>query len=258
MKRHRAIAEYYDFEYPHHDFLEQDVPFFLGQMQKRKGQSVLEIAAGTGRAAIPVAQAGHRVVGMDYAKDMLDIARRKRDAVGLTDRELRLVHADALRLNLRERFDWICVFFNTFLAFPTLEEQDRLMGVIVRHLAPNGRFWVDLFQPDYGLLAADASEGLEPFIFYVPPLGRTVFKTTDIRRSPHRQVQRVTFNYRWFENDGVARQAKTHFDMTWMFAREFQLLVERHGLRVERLFGNYDGSALTDDSPRIIARCCRA
>jgi SAM-dependent methyltransferase len=256
MKRHRAIAEYYDFEYPHHDMLEQDVPFFLGQLPRRK-QTVLEIAVGTGRAAIPFAQAGHRVVGVDYAKDMLAIARRKRDAAGLTDRQLRLVHGDALRLDLGERFDWVCVFFNTFLAFPTLEEQDRLMKVILRHLKPSGRLWVDLFQPDYHLLARDVSVGLEPFVFYVPPLARTVFKTTDIRRSPHRQVQRVTFNYTWFDAEGAEQREHTHFDMTWLFPRELQLLVERHGLKVERLFGNYDGSRLRADSPRMIARCCR-
>ena len=258
MKRHRAIAEYYDFEYPHHEMLEQDVPFFLGQMPKRRRQSVLEIAVGTGRAAIPVAQAGHRVVGVDYARDMLAIARRKRDAVGLGDRQLRLVHADALKLDLGERFDWVCVFFNTFLAFPTLEEQDRLMEVIVRHLKPAGRLWVDLFQPDYRLLATDVSLGLEPFIFYVAPRDRTVFKTTDVRRSPHRQVQRVTFNYRWFDRDGSERREHTHFDMTWLFPRELQMLVERHGMKVERLFGNYDGSPLRAESPRMIARCCRA
>jgi SAM-dependent methyltransferase len=257
MKRHRAIAEYYDFEYPHHDMLEQDVPFFLGQMPRKKRQSVLEIAVGTGRAAIPVAQAGHRVVGVDYAKDMLAIAARKRDAVGLSDRDLSLVHADALDLDLGKRFDWVCVFFNTFLAFPTLDEQDRLMRVILRHLKPAGRFWVDLFQPDYSLLARDVSTGLEPFVFYVPPQDRTVFKTTDVRRSPHRQVQRVTFNYAWFESSGVQRQAHTHFDMTWLFPRELQLLVERHGLVIERLFGNYDAGPLAADSPRIIARCCR-
>ena len=257
MKRHRAIAEYYDFEYPHHEMLEQDVPFFLGQVQKRRRLSVLEIAAGTGRAAIPVAQAGHRVVGVDYAKDMLDIARRKRDAVGLTDRDLRLVHADALTLDLGQRFDWVCVFFNTFLAFPTLDEQDRLMQVILRHLKPAGRFWVDLYQPDYSLLARDVSEGLEPFVFYVPPLERTVFKTTDVRRSPHRQVQRVTFNYAWFDRDGTQHRQHTHFDMTWLFPRELQMLVERHGLAIERLFGNYGGGGLKADSPRMIARCCR-
>ena len=256
MKRHRAIAEYYDFEYPHHEFLEQDVPFFLGQMPKRR-QSVLEIAAGTGRAAIPVAQAGHRVVGVDYAEDMLAIARRKRDAVGLADKHLRLVHGDALSLDLGETFDWVCVFFNTFLAFPTLDEQDKLMEVVVKHLKPAGRFWVDLFHPDYKLLAADESLGLEPFVFYVPPLERTVFKTTDVRRSPHLQVQRVTFNYAWFDAAGTPRRRRTHFDMTWLFPRELQMLVERHGLMIEHLFGNYDGGGLRADSPRIIARCCR-
>lgn len=256
MKRYRAIAEYYDFEYPHHEFLEHDVPFFLGQLPRRR-QSVLEIAVGTGRAAIPIAQAGHRVVGVDYARDMLAIARRKRDAVGLTEKHLRLVHADALKLDLGERFDWVCVFFNTFLAFQTLEDLDQLMRVIVRHLKPAGRFWVDVFQPDYLLLARDVSVGLEPFVFYVPPLERTVFKTTDVRRSPHRQVQRVTFNYTWFDGDGVQHREHTHFDMTWLFPRELQMLVERHGLVIERMFGNYDGSPLRADSPRMIGRCCR-
>ena len=56
-----------------------------GQLPARR-QTVLELAVGTGRAAIPIAQAGHRVVGVDYAADMLAIARRKRDAVGLTER----------------------------------------------------------------------------------------------------------------------------------------------------------------------------
>src|SRR5688572_17025686 len=114
MKRYRAIAEYYDFEYEHMQMLRQDVPFLLRHLPK-KPQSILELATGTARAAIPLAQAGHRVVGVDYAKDMLAIARRKRDSVGLTDRELRLVHGDVSRLDLRQKFDWIVILFNTFL-----------------------------------------------------------------------------------------------------------------------------------------------
>src|SRR3954465_15190859 len=102
---YRAIAEYYDPENAQRLMLEHDVPFFLGQLPKRR-QDVLELAAGTGRGAIPLAQAGHRVVGVDYAKEMLDIAARKRDAVGLTDRHVRLVEGDILKLDLRRRFDW--------------------------------------------------------------------------------------------------------------------------------------------------------
>src|SRR3954471_20404969 len=95
---YRAVAEYYDPENAQRLMLENDVPFFLGQLPRRK-QSVLELAAGTGRAAIPIAQAGHRVVATDYAAEMLDIARRKRDAVGLTERELDVRHGDALRMD---------------------------------------------------------------------------------------------------------------------------------------------------------------
>lgn len=119
-KRYRHVAEYYDAEYSDRKMLEQDVPFFLKQLPSRK-QTILELAVGTGRAAIPLAQAGHRVVGVDYARDMLDIARRKRDAVGLSDRDLELVHRDTLKLTLKRKFDWVCLFFNTFLVFTTLE-----------------------------------------------------------------------------------------------------------------------------------------
>src|SRR5687768_18582697 len=99
MKRYRAIAEYYDFEYEHMPMLRQDVPFLLRHLP-RKSKDILELATGTARCAIPLAQAGHRVVGVDYATEMLAIARRKRDAVGLNDRELTLVHADVTKLRL--------------------------------------------------------------------------------------------------------------------------------------------------------------
>src|SRR3954463_8465179 len=105
---YRAIAEYYDPENAQRLMLEHDVPFFLGQLPKRR-QSVLELAAGTGRAAIPIALAGHPVVATDYAPEMLAIARRKRDAVGLTERQLQIRHGDALRMDLRQRFDWACI-----------------------------------------------------------------------------------------------------------------------------------------------------
>src|SRR4051794_35864040 len=109
---YRAIADYYDAEYEARDMLAQDVPFFLGQLPKKR-QSILELAVGTGRAAIPLAQAGHHVVGVDYDAQMIAIAKRKRESVGLSERQLKLMRQDVLRLDLGEKFDWITIFFNT-------------------------------------------------------------------------------------------------------------------------------------------------
>ena len=94
--------------------------------------------------------------------------RRKRDAVGLDDRKLKLLRGDCLNLKLGERFDWVCVFFNTFLAFTTLEEQDARPPGCAATSQAAGRFWVDIFQPDLKRLARTASRGIDPTLFYVP------------------------------------------------------------------------------------------
>jgi SAM-dependent methyltransferase len=258
MKNYRAIAEYYDAENESIAMLREDVPFFIGQLPRRPRQTVLELAAGTGRAAIPIAQAGYAVTAVDYAADMLAIARRKRDAVGLGDAKLRLIEADVLNLDLGQTFDWICILFNTFLGFTTLDQQDRALQAIRKHLKPTGRFWLDIFQPDFSLLSRERSVDLSPKSFFVPQFDRTVFQTTEVRRNVATQVQRVTFHYNWFDARGREHRQRNAFDMTYIFPRELQLLLERNGLQIERLFGNYDGSPLTPHSPRMIARCTRS
>jgi SAM-dependent methyltransferase len=250
---YKAIAQYYDAEYAHLKMLEEDVPFFLRQLPGRR-QDVLELCTGTARAAIPIAQAGHRVVGVDYAPELLAIAERKRQAVGLTARDLALREGDIRRLKLGRKFDWICIFFNTLVAFPTLAELDQVLDRIRRHLRRTGYFWLDIFQPDMAMLSGNQQENFEPRIFYVPALNRTVFQVTEIRRNIAQQRQRVTFHYTWFDSRGTRHRQKNSFEMTWLFPRELQLLLERNGLCIERMYGNHDGSDVTDDSPRLIAR----
>lgn len=252
MKPYRAIAEYYDAECDCIEMLHSDVGFFLDRLPKRR-QDVLELAVGTGRAAIPIAQAGHRVVGVDVAQDMLAIARRKRDSAGPVAAQLDLLRADVRRLKLKRRFDWICIFFNTFLGFATLEDQDAVLDVVRRHLKPTGKLWLDIFQPSLDLLSHPRTQHLEPILFQVPELGRTVYRDVEVRPDPARQVQRVIHHYRWFDASGRERRAATRFDLTFLFPRELRLLLERNGLRLEELWGDYDGSALNSDSPRIIA-----
>src|SRR5262245_22936559 len=118
MNRYQSIAEYYDPENERLEMLRRDVPFFLSKLPKRR-LSILELAAGTARAAIPIAQAGHTVTAIERDPAMVAIAKRKRDAVGLTDRNLKLLRGDVLNLNLNQKFDRIAIFFNTFLAFTT-------------------------------------------------------------------------------------------------------------------------------------------
>ena len=248
--KYKELAELYDAENADHAMLREDVPFFLGQLPVRK-QRILELACGTGRLAIPAAAAGHDVVGVDIEPRMITQAKRKAVAAGVG---VKFVVGDVLKLKLRERFDWVVLVFNTFLAFSTLEEQDACLNAVVRHLRPAGRFYLDILQPNVELLAQEKSRGLALHSFYAPTMKAMVVKTIDVDRDVSKQLERVTFRYRWQDARGRAKQRLMKFDMTFVFPRELELLLERHGLKLERLWGNYDGSELDADSPRMIAR----
>ncbi len=253
MKSYRAIAEYYDAEYEHSPMLAKDIPFFLRQLPARKRLRVLDVCCGTGRSCIPIAQAGHRVVGVDVAPDMLAIATRKRDSVGLSSKQLQLLKMDAMKLDLDERFDWAAIFFNTFLNFVTLDQQDCVLQGLRKHLRKCGRIWIDIFQPNLEILARPESKNYDPSVFFVPSLDRTVQRVVDVKRDPSKQLQRVTFRYTWFDRYGVEQHDKLEFDLTFIFPRELQLVLERNGFRIEKIFGDYNGESLNVDSPRMIA-----
>ncbi len=251
-KGYRAIAHYYDAEYAGSDVLDNDVPFMLDHLP-RKRQHVLELCCGTARASIPLAQAGHHVVGVDYDANLLELAKQKRDSVGIPESDLTLIRGDVTKLKLDQTFDFGFLIFNTLLNFTTIDEQDRLLQLTRDHLKPGGRFWVDIFFPDLSILAAPHHGHYDSATFYVPALNRSVHRTTEINRSTkHVQVQEMTFHYTWADHMGDLHHEKIDFDMTWMFPRELELLLERNGFVVERMYGNYDGSAITPDSPRII------
>lgn len=260
-REYKAIPEYYDPEYAHLEYLQRDVPFVMERLG-RGPKKILELAVGTGRAAIPLAQAGHRVVGVDYDAGVLAIAERKRGFVGLTPRELELRVGDMRTVALRQRFDAVLLLFNTFLTLTTTAAQLEVMGVCRRHLVRGGRLFLDVFNPDLSLIAERQSYGLDPVTFHVPGLdgeaGRTVSRTADLEdvasedgASEEGQVRRVTFHYRWFQQ-GTERYKRVAFEMTWMLPREMRLLLETAGFEVEEMAGDYDGSPVEAGSGRII------
>jgi SAM-dependent methyltransferase len=111
-----------------------EVDFYLGMGAdlKARGLAVLEIACGTGRIAIRLAQAGVETVGLDLSPTMLQIARRKSaDLVNV-----RWVAGDMRSFELGTTFGLVIIPGHSFQNLNEPAEQVACLECVKRHLTP--------------------------------------------------------------------------------------------------------------------------
>lgn len=114
---------------------------FLDSLAPR-GQ-FLELGIGTGRIALPLADTGASVTGIDASRAMIDRLRTK-DPTG----RVSVIVGDMLRGLPDATFDVIFVAYNTLFALRSAELQRQLFAEVARRLTPTGSFVVEAFVPD--------------------------------------------------------------------------------------------------------------
>jgi SAM-dependent methyltransferase len=124
---------------------EQASASFVGEVELLAGLAgagpVLELGVGTGRVAVPLAERGLAVHGLDPSEGMLARLSEKSDAV-----EIHVGVMDDFDLGLE--FSLVYVVFATIFAPLTQEEQVATFDAVARHLQPGGVFVVQAFVPD--------------------------------------------------------------------------------------------------------------
>src|SRR3989304_4574878 len=99
------------------------------------GHAVLELACGTGRVTIAIAEAGLPIVGLDASPAMLGRARHKTEGRD----NPRWVDGDMRDFRLDERFGLVIIPFRSFLHLLTVADQKACLAHIREHLAEGGR-----------------------------------------------------------------------------------------------------------------------
>ncbi|MEU8460644.1 class I SAM-dependent methyltransferase [Streptomyces sp. NPDC029003] len=135
-----ALAEVYDDIYPG----STEIADYLSTIAE-PGASVLELGVGTGRVALPLADAGFEVHGIDTSEGMLARLAEKDPEGRITP-----VLGDLARLDLGRTFDVVLAPFNVLCCAMAVDEQIALMHAVARHTAPGGHVVIETFDPsDY-------------------------------------------------------------------------------------------------------------
>ena len=110
-----------------------EIPFLLDLLALLPGASILDMGCGVGRHAVPLAQRGFSVTGVDLSPAMLAQARQRADAAGVT---LTLVQANATEFTAADRFDAaICLCEGGFGLLNPGEDGDIHDLAILRSIA---------------------------------------------------------------------------------------------------------------------------
>jgi SAM-dependent methyltransferase len=214
-----------------------DLPFLLAQAQRtRRDDTVLELACGTGRVAIPLAQAGLRVTGIDLSSGMLAEAQRKAAAANVA---VVWAGADMRAFDLAATFSTIILVANGLCHLLTLADFEACAACVRKHLAPGGILIIDVFVPNCGILTRDPTGRYPMSEPYDDPDGRgRVAMTHDNVYDPTTQINHITTYTTWSSGDEIVGEV----DMRMYFPKELDALLKYNGLPVIQKFSDYAGT----------------
>jgi SAM-dependent methyltransferase len=237
-----------------------DVAFWCALRERLGARRVLELGCGTGRVTLPLARAGlaagAQVVGLDLAPAMLAGARAKLAAEPVAvQAAVRLIEGDMRAYALDERFDLIIVPFNTLGHLHTIDDQLACFMTARRHLAPGGRFAVEVTQ--YGLDELHQAV-TQPDRYAVaggvtdPASGERLVRHR--RRRYRRDSQTLEAHYleEWLTAAGALVTRTADLRLHVYFPRELELLFRLAGYQVEAVYGDYAFGCFTAESHYLI------
>ncbi|MDP9482051.1 MAG: class I SAM-dependent methyltransferase, partial [Chloroflexota bacterium] len=147
-----ALARLYDLDLAQDP---GDLDLYLA-LAGRTGGPLLELATGTGRLAVPLAEQGYLVTGVDIDPAMLARAQARADATrGDAVGGLRFVIGDARSVRLPDagRYQLAFLALNSLFIMGSRADQQAVVTTLATHLAPGGLAVIDVWLPDADDLA---------------------------------------------------------------------------------------------------------
>lgn len=245
-----ALARLYDL-----DLLDDpgDLDLWLALADRADGP-VLELAAGTGRLAVPLAGAGHRVTAVDLDPAMLARGRDRAGEAGLGEERIRFVEGDLLDLRLPDAGTYALAFIalNSLMLLGSRAAQRHAFRTIAAHLAPGGLAAVDVWLPDAEDLARFDGRVILEWLRVDPDSGHVVTKVGSAQHDvTSGTVALSAICEEGHQGEPPARWVR-HDRLRLVSADELAAFAEEAGLRVEVVAGGYDLHPIGPGSERAI------
>lgn len=252
-------ARFYDLD--PRELLKADIPFYLKYAAKIGGD-ILELACGTGRITIPLAEAGHNVWGLEFSEPMLEQFKKKMTHLSKkTSAKIQLIQGDMSHFKIPRKlaFSLVILPCRSFQLLYEEEKEISCLQSIYAHLAKNGYFIIDIgnFVPNKEKEGQWVSD--EEFFDWEnsdPETGCKI-QRTHIRKEidTARQIIYPQKTYRITTADGVIEKIIKRSPWKYFFEDQVRNLLVANGFKIVEEMGYYDGRPITDKNPEFLFIC---
>ena len=194
------------------------------------GGRALEFAIGTGRVAVPLAERGVPVAGIELSRPMIDRLRTKADEAAIA-----VVHGDMATARAAGTFSLVYLVYNSISNLLTQAAQVACFRNAARHLGPGGRFVVELWVPELRKLPP----GQQATVWHCEP-GYIGLDTYDVLG------QQVVSHHVHFDDGGGARLFRSPHRYIW--PAELDLMAQLAGFELEARHADWSGAEFTAES----------
>lgn len=214
------------------------------------GGPVLELACGSGRLTVPLAEQGIEIEGLDLSEGMLAVASENASKHGL-----------AVPWHLAEctDFDLECLYSMIFFPNNSIahllhwRDLEKCLACVRRHLAGDGYFLIDYFNPALGVLQRES--GIEYTVgeFLHPDDGTRVVVTETNVYDTATQINHIHWHWKF---EAGRPEVTSYLPMRVYFPQELDALLSSAGFTIVEKYGSYALSPFTNLSQKqlIVAK----
>jgi SAM-dependent methyltransferase len=216
------------------EYTQQECTFLARELALEKPMKILDLACGHGRHANLIGNLGYSITGIDGNPDFLAIARKEAKKRGL---DIRYMCGDIRSIAYHGEFDRVTLLFSSFGYF-TDEENEKVLRNVADALTPGGLFCFDILNRDV----------------FLKDLPRCAVRERNsdlmIDRNRFDPITGRLYNARIIIRDGIRKDLP--FFLRLYNPTEIIALLEKTGLHVEKICGDWAGSPFTGESKRMI------
>ena len=234
----RRIATTYEAKWPElfePEAIDPVVAFLAALVLEPAGAgAALELGVGTGRIAIPLAQRGVHVHGIDLSPDMLAElqARPGAEAVGVTVGDFATTRVDG-------RFTLAYLLRNTIMNLTSQDEQVACFQNVAAHLEPGGHFVIEVVVP--ALQRLPPGETVRAFTVTPAHLGFEEYQV----------ATQIAFSHHYWVTDGEVETFSAPFRYVW--PSELDLMARLAGMTLRERWSDWSRTPFTSDSTQHIS-----